>query len=851
MKPPPKLSASSKPSSEDEISQETASLEDYNSQDTEERNDLAWSETGSSRIGENYQVSSLPSPDTFEIGVTEYPEPEQIWDPEKARESKADLFIQNYIAPSIKESALELLSKRDYKLNGFMRDLEEITPLDGSDWSIEMHDTFRTLMHQTKHDIIAVSKAMGKSVSNCLTVYYKIINVRETRSSRRRLDSKMILAREIDKTYRSDSLDLLQRNHKKRKKKSKDESGADSSKKMTSIDKKPSTPLKSNVATPSDPPTEKETRTPTSIGSNRRGNSNNEYAITAGESTSVVDVGTDQPKSGDETAPSDPPSEDDISQSKETKASSEDTTQPTPKVATRRTPKQSNDENPSSPSTSDGNKESEPQSATSSPNDLAGGTPGSKYNTRRTRASRMEGEIVKKPEDESKRPTSTRKGKSKVEPALQDKRQGSLHTPRALRRARRNQDYSPPSKPLPGNLSEGELSTRSRRGRNSARLSGSLPDGVLSMNEPGISTELQPTNRRYSRRIRSSSESTDPNTPTTTEDTPKAKRGKSQYLEEGLDDQVSKKEKLAASSSTINYSNTKKESDDLFEERFAMLLEYKKKHGHCYVPKIYKDNQTLSYWVFRIRALYKERAKGKKTRLTDERLERLKNAGFVFWAKNSKQQLQLEHQRRKPKDDAKWNSFMIQLQQYKEEFGNCLVPKLYPTNQPLSTWVFAQRQQKRNLENPEKNSRLTKEKIKQLDAMGFVWQAKHNKEWQHEDRLRKQAMVEDAWQGHFKSLLAFKKKMGHTRVPKAYPKNQSLSSWVFRQRAMYKKMVKGEYCSLTPARFKQLEDVSVDNVIFMALNVVSHPHLLHRLVLNSELSLLPATLFLVLVILNL
>lgn len=59
-----------------------------------------------------------------------------------------------------------------------------------------------------------------------------------------------------------------------------------------------------------------------------------------------------------------------------------------------------------------------------------------------------------------------------------------------------------------------------------------------------------------------------------------------------------------------------------------------------------------------------------------------------------------------------------------------------------------------------KDNLLTEERIKKLNNIGFVWEAKKDKEWREVDRLRKQAQVEDMWQNHYKSLLEFKKKHG-------------------------------------------------------------------------------------------
>jgi len=811
MNTPADLSAD-KPASEDDRSQETTSIDDLNSQGTQERNDLMWSETSSSRIGENYQVSFLPSPDTFKSGsVIEHPEPEQIWDPSKAQEERADNFIQNYISPCIKEFAMELLHAKNYNVNGFMRDLEVITPLDGSDWSIDEHDVFRKLMHETKYDVIAASKVMDKSVANCLTVYYKIINVRETRSSRRRLDANKILVRESDLNSRRNS-------HKKKKKKSKHESGTISSASKKGFGKETSLPKSGVGATPSDPPSEvdKETNQPKNgVATRAIGKPKYDEDTTPSDPPSKVDKESIQPKSGVDVAPSDPPSEVD-----------KETSQPKHGVATRSLGKPKIDENCMSESNKDAKKAAKSKSIPTTkkkepddePSDNAVIGAGSRYNTIRTRAAAMgstlysDHKLAKQIEKEINGVGFGRNAETKAAVAPKgDKKQSPVEASRATRRSRRNQlSYQNTNSSPPTNSPSGEsarytssVAIHARPRRASTRLSG-ISGTEAKTNDSNNLAESATNTRRSSLRSRIS-ESANQNPPKNlTPMQPKAKRSASTPEEQ---DRPSKRQKVAKGSTKIN-NVVKKEPDDFFEERFTMLLEYKKKNGHCYVPKIFKENQTLSYWVFRLRAMNKEMSKGKKTRLTKERVERLKKVGFVFWAKNSKQQLELESIRRKPKDEAKWNSFVSQLQQYKDEFGNCLVPKYYPPNQPLSTWIFGQRQQKRNLNHPNKTSRLTKEKIKQLGDMGFVWQAKQDKEWQQEDRLRKQALVEDAWQNHFKTLSAFKAKTGHTRVPKTYPKNQALSSWVFRQRAMHKKLLGGEYHGLTPSRLQQLEDVS-------------------------------------------
>ena len=62
------------------------------------------------------------------------------------------------------------------------------------------------------------------------------------------------------------------------------------------------------------------------------------------------------------------------------------------------------------------------------------------------------------------------------------------------------------------------------------------------------------------------------------------------------------------------------------------------------------------------------------------------DVGFIFKAKHSAEQNKVEAARRQPQLDARWNAFYEEFCQYKEETGNCLIPKVFQENQPLSSW---------------------------------------------------------------------------------------------------------------------------------------------------------------------
>ena len=70
-----------------------------------------------------------------------------------------------------------------------------------------------------------------------------------------------------------------------------------------------------------------------------------------------------------------------------------------------------------------------------------------------------------------------------------------------------------------------------------------------------------------------------------------------------------------------------------------------------------------------------------------------------------------------------WNDRYDELDVYKAEHGNCLVPQRYSKNKALGTWVDKQRTQYR-LRREGKQTPLTEERIKLLDEVGFVWSVK-------------------------------------------------------------------------------------------------------------------------------
>mmetsp|Transcript_384 Transcript_384/g.834 ORF Transcript_384/g.834 Transcript_384/m.834 type:complete len:531 (+) Transcript_384:441-2033(+) len=64
--------------------------------------------------------------------------------------------------------------------------------------------------------------------------------------------------------------------------------------------------------------------------------------------------------------------------------------------------------------------------------------------------------------------------------------------------------------------------------------------------------------------------------------------------------------------------------------RYNELLKFRREHGHCRVPHGYAPNRKLSWWVMNQRAQFAHRNQGKKTWLTDDRIQLLNDIGFIW-----------------------------------------------------------------------------------------------------------------------------------------------------------------------------------------------------------------------------
>lgn len=188
-------------------------------------------------------------------------------------------------------------------------------------------------------------------------------------------------------------------------------------------------------------------------------------------------------------------------------------------------------------------------------------------------------------------------------------------------------------------------------------------------------------------------------------------------------------------------------------------------------------------------------------RLTTERLQKLESVGFAWVAKYMKKnppktppaessynnsettiaQQERQQQRRQRLNEALWEEMYQRLMHYKEQFGDCLVPRKFEGDPKLATWVETQRvlwnkEVKQSttsntapipqlgaveMLDDAKSKRLTRERKQKLDALGFVWSLRSKR-------------IEDHWDEMFRQLLDYKKVHGDCLVPSRFESNLKL-----------------------------------------------------------------------------
>ena len=173
-----------------------------------------------------------------------------------------------------------------------------------------------------------------------------------------------------------------------------------------------------------------------------------------------------------------------------------------------------------------------------------------------------------------------------------------------------------------------------------------------------------------------------------------------------------------------------------WEKYFNSLKAFRNRERHVNVPQRHREGGLrLGNWVSGLRL--------RRESLTADQFKRLDSLNFIWDSPRAEQ----------------WEQgFAALLKFYKRE-GHTNVPqKQIEGTFRLGTWVSNQRLKKHTFSN---------ERIKRLNAVGFLWKARS-----------------DNWKECFEALKKFSKRNGNTRVPKDYQEGEiKLGIWVQNQRS--------------------------------------------------------------------
>jgi hypothetical protein len=202
--------------------------------------------------------------------------------------------------------------------------------------------------------------------------------------------------------------------------------------------------------------------------------------------------------------------------------------------------------------------------------------------------------------------------------------------------------------------------------------------------------------------------------------------------------------------------------DLMWYECYNLAKEYYEKNRNLLIPATYvsEDGKQLGLWLSRQRGLFKEQ------NLTKDRIQLLEKIGMVW-----------------NPFDTQWKEYYDLAKEYYNKNGNLLIPLDYILNNDiyLGNWIGTQR---RNY----KDKKLSKEKIKQLEKIGMIWDP-----------------FDAQWKEYYDSLVEYYNINGDSLVPIRYitEDGKQLGYWIQNQRRNYKDK------KLSKGRIKLLEKISM------------------------------------------
>lgn len=193
---------------------------------------------------------------------------------------------------------------------------------------------------------------------------------------------------------------------------------------------------------------------------------------------------------------------------------------------------------------------------------------------------------------------------------------------------------------------------------------------------------------------------------------------------------------------------------------YGLTLKYKEEFGDANAPDKYKavDGFNLGIWQGHQKKNYK------KGELTGERIKKLEDIGFVWDV--------LEEA---------WENGYRETLKYKQQYGDANALARYKTLDGFELGGWQSNQRSRYIK-----CKLTKERIKKLEDIGFVWD-----------------LLEETWELGYQESLNYKEQYCNVNVSARYktPSGFRLGNWQNNQRGNYKKN------ELDNGKIERLEDL--------------------------------------------
>ena len=159
--------------------------------------------------------------------------------------------------------------------------------------------------------------------------------------------------------------------------------------------------------------------------------------------------------------------------------------------------------------------------------------------------------------------------------------------------------------------------------------------------------------------------------------------------------------------SPLQTTKPKRKQSISFDKRIEELKRFKEKHGHCDISqsKSSKEYNSLAQWSTSMRCAYKGNAKSK---LPEDRIRRLEEIGFKWNLSSSTD-----------RSDISFLERIEELKRFKDKHGHCNVSRSMSSQEYNSLVQWSANT--RCAYNAKENSKLTEDRIRRLEEIGFKW----------------------------------------------------------------------------------------------------------------------------------